>query len=409
MLPKKVDWFTLAQCDYFAVESLVQTLERPAMTTVTPLRESIFRRKLTCDAKWKETFEIVCRSYNNLAPSFLITYDNFGGYRLLYQGKDTLHPPNLFKRNPVGFVVPFKEGETTNLSVMSSERTGQQLMLLGPIRFVNSDCNPNCEYDFSSDSGIVQLRLKRKICHGDELFVKYGPEFFEQNACLCRTSNLRKIEDLQLNTAFDILLQDIIFQNVVEFNLELVQAESVEDNMLPSRPKKRKLRGRQLIEKVNELISSPLSVHESPEIEITGTLQNDFDDSVTCSDSTSDSSTSNETQVLSSDVTENEQLCSDFSELSFVQANNAPLSPLSDIIHSESIHETSELSIYEESPEIFFSPMLFEGSNATLSDATALINMFCSRFKLSDECFSTLHSMIKTFLPTVNNFPSGYS
>ena len=117
MLPKKVDWFTLAQCDYFAVECLVQTLERPAMTTVTPLRESIFRRKLTYDAKWKETFEIVCRSYKSLAPSFLITYDNFGGYRLLYQEKDTLHPPNLFKRNPVGFVVPFKEGETTILSV----------------------------------------------------------------------------------------------------------------------------------------------------------------------------------------------------------------------------------------------------------------------------------------------------
>ena len=164
---------------------------------------------------------------------------------------------------------------------------------------------------------------------------------------------MRKIEDLQLNTAFDILLQDIIFQNVVEFNLELVRAESVEDNMLPSRPKKRKLRGRQLIEKVNELTSSPLSVHEAPEIEITGTLQNDFDDSITCSDSTSDSSTSNESQVLSSDVTENEQLCSDFSELSFVQANNAPLSPLSDIIHSESVHETSELSIYEDCPDFF--------------------------------------------------------
>ena len=164
----------------------------------------------------------------------------------------------------------------------------------------------NCEYFFSSDSGIDQLRIKRKICHVEELFVKYGPEFFEQNACLCRTCNLRKYEDLQLNTAFDILLQDIIFQNVVEFILEIVQKESVEVNISPSRPKKRKLRSRQLTEKRNELTSSPLSVHESPEIEITGNLQNDFDDSVTFSDSTSDSSTSNETQVLSSDVTEND-------------------------------------------------------------------------------------------------------
>ena len=108
MLPKKADWFALAQCDYFAVESLVQKLERPAMTTVTPLGESIFKRKLNSDTKWKETSEIVCGSYNNLAPSFLITYDNFGGYRLLYQGKATLHSPVLFKRNPVGFVVLLK-------------------------------------------------------------------------------------------------------------------------------------------------------------------------------------------------------------------------------------------------------------------------------------------------------------
>ena len=91
------------------------------------------------------------------------------------------------RRNPVGFVAAIPDGVVTDLSVMSSENTGEQLLLLGPVRFVNSDCTPNCEYDFTSDSGIVQLKVKQRISPGDELFVKYGPEFFEFNSCLCRT------------------------------------------------------------------------------------------------------------------------------------------------------------------------------------------------------------------------------
>ena len=84
----------------------------------------------------------------------------------------------MLRRNPIWFVSPIPEGVVTNLSVMSSERTGQQLLLLGQIRFVNSDCSPNCDYDFSSDAGVVQLRVKRRINPGEELFVKYGPELF---------------------------------------------------------------------------------------------------------------------------------------------------------------------------------------------------------------------------------------
>ena len=42
MLPKNVNWSILAQCDFFAVEKMVQTADRPAMKTIEPLRESIF-------------------------------------------------------------------------------------------------------------------------------------------------------------------------------------------------------------------------------------------------------------------------------------------------------------------------------------------------------------------------------
>ena len=45
MLPKDVDWYIAAQCDFFAVEKMVQTPDRVAMRTVEPLREAVFQKK----------------------------------------------------------------------------------------------------------------------------------------------------------------------------------------------------------------------------------------------------------------------------------------------------------------------------------------------------------------------------
>ena len=151
---------------------MVESAERPDMKTLAPMKESIFQRKLSKEKIWRETYEAVCSSYQNLSPSFSIEYDNFGGYRLVYTGKETVKPPFVFKRNPVGFIRSVPDGVSTNLSVMSSERTGEQLLLLGHIKFVNSHCAPNCEYDFSSDLGIVQLRVRKRIHPGEEIFVK---------------------------------------------------------------------------------------------------------------------------------------------------------------------------------------------------------------------------------------------
>ena len=38
---------------------------------------------------------------------------------------------------------------------MRSERTDEQLLLLGTIRFANSDCEPNSEDDLLSSNGVV--------------------------------------------------------------------------------------------------------------------------------------------------------------------------------------------------------------------------------------------------------------
>ena len=52
---------------------------------------------------------------------------------------------------------------------------------------------------------------------------------------------------------------------------------------------------------------------------------------------------------------------------------------------------------------------LYEGSGISRSDAVSVTDLFCSRFKLTDECSSSLQNLIKTLLPAEISFPSGYS
>ena len=104
MVFKDVDWFVLAQCDYYAVQNLVQTPDRIAMQTVVPIRESIFQRKLTKEKSWNNAYKVACAAYQELGPMFSISHDSFGGYRLIYNGSAVIRPPHVFRRTPVGFV-----------------------------------------------------------------------------------------------------------------------------------------------------------------------------------------------------------------------------------------------------------------------------------------------------------------
>ena len=92
MLSKEVDWSILATCDFYAVEKYVQTPDRLAMRAVKPMQETMFRKKLAKEKKWKEAFRTICEAYGNLAPTFCVWHDNFGGYRLVYTGKKPLCP-----------------------------------------------------------------------------------------------------------------------------------------------------------------------------------------------------------------------------------------------------------------------------------------------------------------------------
>ena len=78
------------------------------------------------------------------------------------------------------------------------------------------------------------------------------------------------------------------------------------------------------------------------------------------------------------------------------------LEPQNVDVHLES-YEVPEI---EEEDFSNSSPDVFEGSDIMVDEAKALA--FCSHFELSDECSSTMHMMMKTFLSKQNQFPSGY-
>ena len=434
MLSRKVDWSVLAQCDSFAVEKFVETSNRKAMRCVEPMREASFKRKLETDSIWCEAYRTSCNSYKNLEPDFVIRHNNFGGYRLLYVGKTVAQPPFVFRRKPVGFIRPIPDGVVTNLSVMSSERTGEQLLMLGPLRFVNSDCSPNCEYDYSCDSGVVQLRVKRKLKPGDELFVKYGAEFFEFNCCLCRTCEVRTKEKVRQKTAFDLILETLVFDLCTETLAEL--ADELDAKTCVRAPKRRRIKSRELVEQFNDLTRSPLSCDGSPEKALKTTYTALLDNQATprCENPIRSTSPDLRSPLESTPAelfSDEENLIDDDENvLQSVEnvvnpscedstAKNYQIFRASSPVQQQVVINCSVSSITEEQSVQTILPLeneseaqsekLFTGSKTIIDDATSLVNLFCSNFNLSDECSSSLFSLVKVLLPEDNKFPSGYS
>ena len=103
---------------------------------------------------------------------------------------------------------------------MCSETIGETLLLVVPIRFVNSDCNLNCGYDnYSSVPGVVQLRTKKRISSQSEILVKYDPDFFEQNSCKCQTCEELVEKVLMVLPVFlSENISDIVQESVAEEN-----------------------------------------------------------------------------------------------------------------------------------------------------------------------------------------------
>ena len=180
MIPREANYSILAHCDCYAVASEVETKDRPASTSITPLSATEFKKRISEQELWKKTYNTLVNAYRKLKLNFEIVHDDFGGYRLIYSGKSNISSGTTL-REVVGFIRPFPNGAVTELSIMEARSNGNQLLLLGPVRFVNSHCNENCAYDYTRSDRAVQLVTKKQIKPGDELFVRYGKDFFDNS------------------------------------------------------------------------------------------------------------------------------------------------------------------------------------------------------------------------------------
>ena len=140
---------------------------------------------------WESAYNHVRYLYESIKDSFAIKHDNNGGYKLIYSGTESIPGQIVLPNGPKGILRIIPE-DFTYLSVIYkvSDRETAYLML-GPIRFINSDCEPNCEYDFSSlDKTLVRLRTLKKLKTNDEVLVQYSDDFFSNHECKCRTCSV---------------------------------------------------------------------------------------------------------------------------------------------------------------------------------------------------------------------------
>ena len=132
--------------------------------------------------------------------------DNYGGFGLFNTKGKELKPRSEPLSSPMGFLVDIPlelENEYRELSIMRGQLSSKDAFFLGPIRFVNHSCQPNCEYFMGYSCGLkyrtICLKVIRNIEVNEEITVKYGDDFFGNNdQCKCPNhENLKNSEPEQ--------------------------------------------------------------------------------------------------------------------------------------------------------------------------------------------------------------------
>ncbi|KAJ3139422.1 hypothetical protein HK100_011563 [Physocladia obscura] len=92
-----------------------------------------------------------------------------------------------------GYIAELTEQDELHLanrdfSVLYSTRKGCMCLFLGPARFVNHDCQPNCKF-IPTGTNSICFKVLRDIEVGDEITTFYGGDYFGEGnrECLCAT------------------------------------------------------------------------------------------------------------------------------------------------------------------------------------------------------------------------------
>ena len=150
MFNKKIGWVVLSQCDGQIVRQEVEYGNRPAPTIIRLNSLRLFQKILKENSIWSSCHDSLRRAYEDCLKEFAVSHDNYGGYCLKFVGKFSIPSKTLIMNGPRGFLAEIEDGITDLSVVKKTSDLNKSFLMLGPIRFVNSDCDPNCEYDFSS-------------------------------------------------------------------------------------------------------------------------------------------------------------------------------------------------------------------------------------------------------------------
>ena len=166
-------------------------------TFVELISEDDFDDLKNSNSSVKKTHNLLQKAYHQMKVECCqIKPDNYHGYGLFYEGEKTLARSHLVAL--IGYLEKIPEKDEiafSNLSVMAP-REGSKLsrVMVGPARFVNHSCRPNCDYRAVEINGRkgVQIITRQEILPGTELLSFYGTDFFGpgNRECKCPHDDL---------------------------------------------------------------------------------------------------------------------------------------------------------------------------------------------------------------------------
>ncbi|GJJ73041.1 [histone H4]-N-methyl-L-lysine20 N-methyltransferase [Entomortierella parvispora] len=118
---------------------------------------------------------------------------------------------------------------TRDFSVIKTSRRGTNIFL-GPARFVNHDCDPNCAF-VSRGAHTVYLKATKNIVPNEELTVYYDDNYFGENNCDCLCATCERLEKGAFNKSQDNIATDSIAS----------EEESTNDERSPSQNLRKRL------------------------------------------------------------------------------------------------------------------------------------------------------------------------